>query len=478
MTDNSSFEVPQHIEAEEAFLGAAMIDAGVIHDYADLLKPFHFMLLKHGIIWETLIEVWRKHPQMLEADPIALVTALENKNRDDRTGDNALKQIGGAAVLTNLMNKSVGVLNAPVYYDLITEAYRRRALLALSGEIAQRALTPTLDPADAVSVSIRDLETLAQSDTDRDQIADETPYAELVSEDYRILEERYSSDGRAVGIKTGFTDLDTLIPNGFEPGQSILIPGRPGMGKTALMLSLTVNQLRAGTRVGFISLEMSSREITARVQTQLSGVHGAKVKSANLNDNDWHKYASAAGIASELPFELRSRSQLRLWSQFKREAKRLRNVYGIEILYYDYIGLLDPDHLPSKVRYSEYDAQTQLSKEIKALAKELAIPVVGGVQLSRKTEDRKDHKPDLADLRSSGALEQDADIIIFPFREKYYDELAGDKAELLLRKQRNGPTGTALTSYDGPTMRFAYKDTITVQLNPVQVPALRGGDHG
>lgn len=428
---------PANLEAEQAVLGAILLRAGALDQVADLLTPEDFYRSGHGNIFQAMLDLWSR------GEPVDLVTVtglLKERGR--------LEEVGGPVFLAALSEHVGTAANAGYYARLVHEKAVLRRLLECSQNIAQACLAP-----------VEDVEQfLDQAESEIFKVAESKirfgfqPLGTLVEQEVATLEAIWHRDrGRITGVPSGFPDLDNLTA-GFQPGDLIIIAARPSMGKTALALNIAFNAAyQEQVPVAFFSLEMSKEQLVRRLLSTVGEIDASHLRRAFLTNDEWNKLQEAASYLLECPIYIDD-SPAATVLEVRSKARRLRAEGKLGLIIVDYLQLMKggPDASSREQEISE------ISRSLKALAKELSVPVVALSQLSRKVEERKPRIPELADLRESGAIEQDADVILFIYRDEVYNENSPEKgqARILLKKQRNGPTGDFRLAFRGLYTRF------------------------
>lgn len=442
--------VPHSPEAEEAVLGACLIDPDMARTLP-ALRSEDFYLLRHGYIWQAMQALIRDGQPV---DYLLVQSRLSDCGK--------LNEVGGPAYLTHLMNSSVTSIHAPIYAGLIQRAAMRRSILMAADAVKGEALNEDKPVEAAVN---RLAESAAQMRQRLGETAATEDFSDLVSEYLDYAESRMSQeDGALLGVPTGFKDLDDL-EMGNEDGDLILIGGAPGMGKTALMLSRTINQLKAGYAVGFISLEMSKKQLFRRLLAMETGIPLSTIRRGqyNVKTGEWRKALIAMDAIKRWPLYIEDRQMTiaGIGGKFTewRESRK------IDIGYVDYIQIVTESGRAEK-REQEV---TRSAYGLKNLAKELNMPIVAGAQINREINKRENKRPTQSDLRESGGLEQAADIVEFVYRDVVYNPETEfpNTAEIIVAKHRNGETGTVQLHFERSLTRFSDSRTQTVDLSPL-----------
>lgn len=424
---------PNSIEAEEAVLGSILIDSGAIHGATAVLEPGDFFIVRNQYVYEAILSL---HGKGEGIDYLLVTEALRERGQ--------LDEVGGPAYITYLMNHTPSSLYAPAYAEVVHRAALRRQMLTGAGEIAALAHAEDGDvyeQLDRAHTVIADIGRGSQRGGPRRAFQVASDAIDRV-EDARL--------NKHTGILSGFLDLDR-ITGGFQPENFILVAGRPGMGKTAWLITLLLYMAHAGFRVGISSLEMSEEELWQRIMAQETGIPTNRQRSGDLNDAEWAAYLEANGRLSELLIWIDDTpevSALQLAAKWERVAAE----HGLDLVVIDYLQLM----LGSGNDENRNIEVGRISRALKILARKLHIPVLAAAQLSREVEKRADKRPVLSDLRDSGTLEQDADMVLFLYRDDYYnpDSLDVNQCEVIIAKHRHGPTGTIRLYFERDITKF------------------------
>jgi replicative DNA helicase len=464
---------PHNIEAEQALLGAILVNNEALYRVSDFLESRHFYEPIHQKIYELSSQLVRAGKV---ASPVTLKTFLP--------GD---ADIGGLTVsqyLARLAAEATTVINAQDYGRTIYDLSVRRALIVIGEDMVNEAYDAAVDfaPTKQIEEAERRLYEVAESGRYEGGFQ---AFAQALTTAVDMAAKAYQRDGKLSGIATGLHDLDSKM-GGLQPSDLIIIAGRPGMGKTALATNLAYNIAKAwqgevrpdghittvnGGIVGFFSLEMSAEQLATRIIAERTGIPSSTIRRGGISEQDFEVIRDVSLELQNMKFFVDETGGLSI-AQLAARARRLKRQRGLDLLVIDYIQLLQG----SSRRGQENRVQeiTEITTNLKALAKELAVPVIALSQLSRQVESRDDKRPQLSDLRESGSIEQDADVVLFVYREEYYlqnkeprpgtDEHAKwqiematvhGKAEVIIGKQRHGPTGTVQLQFDGSVTRFS-----------------------
>ncbi len=418
----STYKVPPHnLEAEQAILGGILINNDALNQIVDILSGEDFYREAHSLIFEGMLILYNKDDAV---DMITLSQVLKEKG--------VLDKVGGTEYLASLAeatSTSAGIL---YHTEIVKDLSTRRSLISKCSHISEVCFQLTDNTDEVLDLAEQSIFEIAERNIDQNFF----PLNEVVKESFKKIEK--TTESNITGISTGFTDLDNLTA-GLQPSDLIIIAGRPSMGKTALALNIAYNAaLDDKISVGVFSLEMSRLQLGIRLLGSDAMIDAWKLRKGALQDDDYLRLTDSANRLSELPMYIDDSSGLS-GLEMKAKARRLKKKYDISLLIVDYLQLMQSRRSVESRQLEISD----ISRSLKALAKDLDIPVVAVSQLNRKVEDRPNKRPILADLRESGAIEQDADLILFIYREEMYNRTEENrgKAELIIAKHRNGPTG-------------------------------------
>ncbi|MEW6572289.1 MAG: replicative DNA helicase [Bacillota bacterium] len=419
----TELQPPQNIDAEQAVLGAIFLDPDVIHQVVGLVQPEDFYQEPHRLIFETILTL---DDSGVPIDIITVTDALRQKGY--------LERAGGVSYIVTLADVVPSTAHAEQYARMVAEKALLRTLIQVATRIRDMGYEAGDDPRKLLGEAERMILELAQ-----DRVTGTfASLRSILEATLKHIEEVYQAEGEMLGLPTGFADLDRIL-SGLWPQDLIITAARPSMGKTALALSIAMNVAKKGVPVGFFSLEMSKEQLVQRLLTAEVKIDHKRIRTALLSDEDWRNLTEAAGSIAPLPIFIDDTPGLTV-REMRARAKRLKAEKGLGLLIIDYLQLMQPTR---RVENRQQEI-AEISRSLKALAKELNIPVVALSQLSRAVEQRHEKRPVMSDLRESGALEQDADVIMFIYREEYYRPDTEKKgiAEIIIAKQRNGPVGT------------------------------------
>lgn len=416
---------PHSVEAEEAVLGSLLIDSEAIFRVSQFLTAEDFYIVKNRWIYETCLTLHERR------EPIDFVTVTEELEKRDQ-----LAEIGGHAYVSHLINVVPTAIHVEGYGRIVERSAARRKLLEAASSIAQYAYDEAADIDETIDKSEQALFAVSQ----RRQNRDLSPIGDVIRSYYDRIEYLYEHRGQPLGIPTGYIDLDKLL-GGLQRSDLIVVAARPGVGKTSLMLSMALNAARKfHQRVAVFSLEMSNEQLVQRMISAETGIDSQRLRLGELREEEWPLFIEASSALSDTLLYLDDTPSLSAM-QLRTKARRLYAEHGLDLIIIDYLQLMTGDaHSQNRVQEISY-----LSRALKGLARELHVPVLAASQLSRAVEQRSGEKrPLLSDLRDSGSIEQDADIVMFIYREEMYDKDTPRKniAEIIIAKHRNGPTGT------------------------------------
>jgi replicative DNA helicase len=465
---------PHNIEAEQALLGAILVNNEAFYRVSDFLEPRHFFEPIHQNIYQLARDLIRAGKL---ATPVTLKTFLD-----------ANIDVGGLNVsqyLARLAAEATTIINAEDYGHTVYDLSIRRALIQVGEDMVNVAYDAPVDfsPRNQIEDAERRLYELAESGRYDGGFQ---RFAQALTTAVDMAARAYQRDGKLSGIGTGLDDLDRMM-GGLQPSDLIILAGRPGMGKTALATNVAYNVAKAwrgevrtdghtvtvnGGIVGFFSLEMSAEQLATRIISEQTEIPSNQIRRGNINEADFEKIKDYSIELQHLPLYVDETGGLSV-AQLAARARRLKRQRGLDLMVIDYLQLLSG----STKRSSENRVQeiTEITTKLKALAKELNVPILALSQLSRQVESRDDKRPQLSDLRESGSIEQDADVVLFVYREEYYHKMRkplesnrekfaewmaeGDKvdgkAEVIIGKQRHGPTGTVELQFEGAVTRFS-----------------------
>lgn len=469
--DGGAFrEQPHNIEAEQALLGALLVNNEALSRVGDYLQELHFFQPVHARIFGAAVKLIERGQI---ANPVTLKHFFEN--------DAALADVGGAQYLVRLAGAAVSVINVDHYGRTIYDLAMRRSLITIGEDVVNRAYDADID--DPAKAQLESAETqlfrLAESGQHEGGFRD---FGSALAEAIEMADIALQSDGEVTGVATGLIDLDAKL-GGLHPSDLVILAARPAMGKTALATNIAfhaANSFRqetdeAGNKtlldggvVGFFSLEMSAEQLATRILAEQAEIASDRIRRGAIKVEDFSRLVRASQQLSELPLFIDDTPALTI-SALRTRARRLKRNQGLDMIVVDYLQLLRPsDRTENRVQEI-----SEITQGLKALAKDLNVPVLALSQLSRAVEQREDKRPQLADLRESGSIEQDADVVMFIYREEYYHERKQPEpdtpehaewrekaerihgvAEVIVGKQRHGPTGTVSLQFEREITKF------------------------
>jgi replicative DNA helicase len=416
---------PQNIEAERSVIGAILLENEALNNVLEIIGENDFYSESHRKIFSAILELYEKNEP---SDLITLSNTLKNNNQ--------LDSVGGVSYLASLVDNIPSAANVTYYSKIVKEKAILRGLIGAATEI----ITKSYDAGKDVENILDEAEhTIFEISENKIKPAF-YPIKEIVKDSFRTIEKLYEKKELVTGVPTGFEKLDDLT-SGFQKSDLIIIAGRPSMGKTAFALNITQHvAIEKGIPVALFSLEMAKEQLSLRMLASEAKVNSQRLRKGFLGETDWPKLTTAAGRLSEAPIFIDDTPAITVL-EMKAKARRLKSETDLGLIVLDYLQLM------RGIRFKDSREQeiSEISRSLKALAKELNIPVVALSQLNRKVEDRTNKRPQLADLRESGAIEQDADVITFIYRDEVYnrseDNPEKGMAEIIIGKQRNGPVG-------------------------------------
>ncbi|HUV72086.1 MAG TPA: replicative DNA helicase [Clostridia bacterium] len=414
----ADIKVPPHSqEAEASVLGAVLIDKDAIIAVAEFLRPEHFYEEVHGLIFKAVLDLYE------ERSPIDIVTLTD---RLKKNGD--LTKVGGSAYLSELVNQVPTAANVEKYGQIVRNLCTKRLLIRAAAKIAENSFDEGTEAGEALDRAETEIFSLSQRHLKQSFL----PIKDALAESFDRLDELHKKAGGLRGVPSGFKDLDNMLA-GLQSSNMIILAARPGIGKTAFSLNIARSvAVDYKTPVGIFSVEMSKEELTDRLLVRQSNIDAWRLKTGKLDEDDFTRFSEAMGILADAPLFIDDTPGISIL-EMRTKARRLQVEKGLQLLIVDYLQLVRGRNLENRVQ-----EVSEISMGIKNLARELKIPVIAVSQLSRAVEIRGGQRPRLADLRESGSLEQDSDVVMFLYRE---DEENLDNVTLEIAKHRNGPTG-------------------------------------
>ena len=431
-------KVPPHDEdAEQAVLGSMLTDNDAVMAAVEVLKEDAFYREDNKIIYQAILNLYSK------SEPIDIITL-----KDELESMGKFEQVGGFEYLASLPDKVPTTANVQKYIKIVEEKSVLRNLIKTANEIIELGYNPTEDVEDIMDGAEKKIFDIMQSKNTKSY----TPIKDVLVESFTNLEKLYNQKQHVTGVPTQFYDLDDKTA-GLHGSELILVAARPAMGKTAFALNIATNAaLRANVPVAIFSLEMSKDQLVNRMLCSEAMVDSNKVRTGKLDEEDWTKLAEAIGPLSEAGVYIDDTPGISVM-EIRTKCRKLKMEKNIGLVVIDYLQLISGSNKRNGSREQEI---SEISRSLKVLAKELNVPVIALSQLSRAVEQRDDHRPMLSDLRESGAIEQDADIVMFLYRDDYYKKESAEKdiAEVIIAKQRGGSTGTVKLYWMGNYTKF------------------------
>ncbi|PJR90289.1 replicative DNA helicase [Ochrobactrum sp. 695/2009] len=467
-------EAPHNIEAEQALLGAILINNDAFYRVSDFLKPTHFFEPLHRRIYEITTDLIRVGKM---ANPVTMKTFLPTEGR---VGDLTIFQY-----VTRLATEAVTIINAEDYGRAIYDLATRRALIGIGEDMVNVAYDAPVDMAPQEQIEDAERRLFELAETGRYD-GGFLPFKDAVTTAVDMANAAFMRDGHLSGVSTGIHSLDAKM-GGLQPSDLIILAGRPGMGKTSLATNIAFNIANAyegeqqadgsmkavnGGVVGFFSLEMSAEQLATRIISEQTEVSSSKIRRGDITETDFEKLVACSQVMQKIPLYIDQTGGISI-AQLAARARRLKRQRGLDVLVIDYVQLMTGSSKASA--QNRVQEITEITTGLKALGKELNVPIIALSQLSRQVESRDDKRPQLSDLRESGSIEQDADVVLFVFREEYYvknleprDEFdpkyeewkqhfekVRGTADVIIAKQRHGPTGTVKLAFQSEFTRFA-----------------------
>ena len=430
---------PHSLEAEQALLGGLMLEEAHFFEIADQLQEDDFYRREHRLIFRAMQELSERH------QTIDVITVSERLKTAEQ-----LEQIGGLVYLATLAREAPGVTNLRGYAEII----HNRGLLRQMMELGSRFSEEALDWGDGDAAELLDRmeqALFALGDHSQKRRSAFASIGELLGVAIKRIDTLYQAGDAVTGLATGFTELDALT-SGLHAGELIILAGRPSMGKTSFGMNIVEHiALRHKAPCAIFSMEMPGEQLALRLIASLGRIEQNRIRTGQLQDEDWDRITSAVGLLSDVPIFIDDTAALSPM-ELRARARRLKRERGLGLVLVDYLQLM---RIPG-TRENRTNEISEISRSLKALAKELSVPVVALSQLNRNLESRPDKRPVMSDLRESGGIEQDADVIAFIYRDEVYNPESPEKgiAEIRLAKQRNGPTGMFKTTFLGTYTRF------------------------
>jgi len=421
---------PYSLDAEQAALGSALLMREAAETMMELLIETDFYYDKHRAIYRAVAEM------TAASTPVDLVTITTYLSERGQLAD-----IGGATYISTLANSVPTAANVEYYAKIVAEKARLRRVIEVATRAAEAAYDGNQEATEILQSGAWDLDT-------RDAM-EVLSYKDVMSDTFDVLEARYTHKGAMTGVPTGFLDLDDMT-SGLQPGELAILGARPSMGKSALARCIAENAARAGKPVLFVMLEDTAVNLGQRALSGNASVRLKDLRRGLINDHEWSSVSRAMGRLCTLPIHVLGRVGTTT-ANVRAAARKLQREQGLGLIIVDYLQLMKP----LRDRENRYLEVSETSRQLKGIAQEFRVPVLALAQLSRAVEMRNDKRPQLSDLRESGDIEQDADLVMFLYRDSYYNEAADPtEAEILIEKQRNGPTGRVYVRFDPNFVTF------------------------
>lgn len=433
--------LPQSIEAEQSVIGSMIIDKSAIVQVAEKLEENDFYRDGHKIIFKAIFEMFKNDIA------VDLITLLEYLKSND-----LLEKAGGVTYITEVSSSVLTIANLSSYIKIVEEKSTLRKLIKASTSIIEDSYNKQGEVENVLDKAEKKIFDIAEKRTS----SDFEPLNVVLERGFLEIERLFNNRGEITGVGSGIKDLDAKT-SGFQKGDMVLIAARPSMGKTTFALNIAENAaLREGKSVVIFSLEMSKEQLAYKLLCSEANVDMLKLRTGTLEDQDWENIARATGPLSKAKIYIDDTAGVSVM-EMRSKCRKLKMEYGIDLILIDYLQLMSGSS--SENRQQEV---SEISRSIKALAKEMQCPVIALSQLSRAPEQRADHRPMLSDLRESGSIEQDADVVMFLYRDEYYNKESEDRgvAECIIAKQRNGPVGTVKMAWLGQFSKFGDLEVV------------------
>ncbi len=424
--DMENLKVPPHNnDAETSALGAMLLSKEAITLSIEMISVEDFYSPAHQKIYSSILSLYNRN------EACDVITLAEELSKID-----SLDEVGGAVYLANLSSSVAAISNAKYYLNIIKEKSILRQLIETSSKVISRAYSAEAKASALLELAQKDIFEISEESNRHGLVS----IKEVVLDSFSQMEQRAQNPGSLTGLSTGFLDLDRKL-SGLQKSDLILVAARPSMGKTALMVNIATNaSLKNDAKVAIFSLEMSRNQLVQRIISSNAHVDLQKVISGDLNEDEWTKIINTMPIISNMKIQIDDTAAISP-IELKAKCRRMKQENGLDLVVIDYLQLMQ---MNGRVESRQQEIST-ISRNLKAIAKELEVPVLAISQLSRAPELRSDHRPILSDLRESGAIEQDSDVVMFLYRDEYYNKEESEKpniGELIIAKHRNGPTGT------------------------------------
>ena len=430
---------PQNLEAERSVLGALLIDNDVVFKISDILKPEDFYKNEHKIIYEAMMDLSQNRQPI---DVLTLTDLLEKRKK--------LKEVGGASYVSEVVNATATSANVVSYAQIIRDRSVLRNLISSGSKIVELGFREERDTTELLDEAERMLFQVTQGFLKEAFV----PIKDVLAGTFERIDELNKNKGKMRGVPTGYRELDNVLA-GLQNSDLVILAARPSMGKTSLAISIAINvAVNHKVPVGFFSIEQSRDQIVDRMLVSVAGIDSWRLRTGNLSESDFPKIGNSMGILSEAPIYIDDTPLLTVM-EMRAKSRRLQMEKGLGLIVIDYMQLMEGS-AQSKKEGSRVQEMSEISRGIKAIARELNVPVMALSQLSRAVEMRHPKIPQLADLRDSGSIEQDADVVMFIYREDYYNPETDRKniADIFVKKHRNGPTGQTELYFVPEQMKF------------------------
>ncbi|MCY6485347.1 replicative DNA helicase [Clostridium aestuarii] len=434
--------LPHNMQAEQTVLGCMLKDENSIAQASEKLNGDDFYREGHKIIFEAILELYMKNI------PVDMITLIEHLKSTDK-----LQVVGGITYITELSNSVESTINLSSYVKIVEDKAILRRLIKASADITEKSYTSQEEVSGVLELAEKKIFDIAQ----KRSTSDFEPISTVLERGFEQIERIFNNKGETTGVPTGFPELDAKT-SGFQSGEMILVAARPSMGKTTFALNIAeYAALREDKSVVVFSLEMSKEQLAYKLLCSEANIDMLRLRTGELEDDDWERIAKASGPIANSKIYIDDTAGVSVM-EMRSKCRKLKVKYGIDLIVIDYLQLMSGSN-GSESRQQEV---SEISRSIKAIAKEMECPVIALSQLSRAPEQRADHRPMLSDLRESGSIEQDADLVMFLYRDEYYNKETEDKnvAECIIAKQRNGPTGTVKLAWLGQYSKFGRLDVI------------------
>lgn len=435
----SSERIPPHnMEAEQSVLGACMLSKDALYDVLEKVREEDFYNKNHGEIFAAIKSLEKK------GSPVDVLTVS-----DELARRNSLDMVGGRAYVATLSANVPSTSNAGQYAAIVTDSAEMRRLIETAGDIMEQGYSSELPASTILDHAEQQIFEIAQSRNTRDM----AKLKDVLADNMALINELADKKGDIIGVPTGFIDLDKMT-SGMQKSDLIILAARPSMGKTAFALCVARNAAIKGYKVAIFSLEMGKMQLSQRLLSMEAGVDSHRLRTGRLDNNDWMKMSAVMDRLSEADIRIDDTPGITVMG-IKNKCRRMKADSGLDLVIIDYLQLMSAE---GRVESRQQEV-SNLSRNLKQLARELDCPVLVLSQLSRAVESRSDHRPQLADLRESGSIEQDADVVLFLYRDEVYDKETDrpGECEVHISKQRNGPIGVVDVLWQGRYTRFVNK---------------------